>query len=89
MTIHVHRCADVSYHCYYLALRDAFPLFHVGLLTFLRSSERDWFLGSAKKPNTSLLNIIPSLNLTLNIAKDFQTAMAQFLRSLVCHFLQD
>jgi len=29
MTIHIHCCADVSYHCYYLALRDAFPLFQV------------------------------------------------------------
>jgi len=27
MAIHIHCCAEVSYHCYYLALRDAFPLF--------------------------------------------------------------
>jgi hypothetical protein len=55
---------------------------------FLRSSERVWLLDSAKKPNTSLLNVIPSLNLTLNLAKNFQTAMSRFVGSLVYHFFK-
>jgi hypothetical protein len=64
-------------------------IFSVDLLMFFRSSEREWLLVSSKKQNTSVLNIIRSLILILNLAVDFQTARARFLRSLVYRFLQD